>query len=143
VRQWHTSLHVSIGRERHKATRLTHSCPCARSTDAFEDWYEAAQQLQRVVHTYLELAGTALTGTASAFKRVRPLIALPMPGVGLMDANKLLHDDTLFKWILPELYEAVNVYGVDVALCTTDQRAFDVMQVRAPASSRELQLSTI
>jgi hypothetical protein len=83
-----------------------------------------------VVHAYLEMAGTAFHGKQSIFKRVRPLIALPMPGVGLMDAKQLLNDDTLFKWILPVLYKAVDTYGIDVALCTTSQRAFDVMQVR-------------
>ena len=99
------------------------------STDDFDDAEKASVEMQLVVKAFLESAGSLLSGKASAFKRAKPLLALPMPGVGLMDKKNLLSDDTLMLWVLPELYRAANAYSVDVALCTTDKRAHYVMNV--------------
>ena len=99
------------------------------STEGFEDVALATSILQGVVTDYLELAGKEMRGKKSVFKRPRPLIALPMPGVGQTDVSDLISDDSFMLWMLPELYQAANRFGVDVALCTTDKRAFYVMNV--------------
>ena len=96
--------------------------------DYEQEGNELVPRLKKVVRTYLATASEAVKGTRSRFGRSRPLIALPLPGVGKMDPEHILPMDTFARWILPELYSAANKYGVDVALCTVDEEAFRVMQ---------------
>ena len=73
---------------------------------------------------YLEQAGAELHGAKSGFKRGKPLIALPLPGVGHMDTSDLIQDmGQIVEQLLPRLYKAANKHAVDIALCTTDKRA--------------------
>ena len=48
---------------------------------------EAVHGTMKVVRAYLSAAGKALKGQASGFRRKKPLVALAMPGVGLMDES--------------------------------------------------------
>ena len=86
------------------------------------------RQLHETVQAYLEMAGVALRGTKSEFHRARPLMGLVMPGTGELDKFDLISDDTFVQLLLPKVYYAAQKYEVDVAICTTDFSAFNVMQ---------------
>ena len=83
-----------------------------------------------VVAAFLKEAGSALKGQVSGLGRPRPLLGLPLPGVGLMDKNDTIKEEGLIvEEVLPMMYHAVRDFGVDCAVCTTDSGAFRVMQV--------------
>lgn len=85
----------------------------------------------QIVNDFLAAATEAVGSVDSKFRRAKPLLALPLIGVGRMDPDDLVRDEgTAVSTILPVLYEHVNKSGVDVALCTTDVSAYRVMQVQ-------------
>ena len=84
----------------------------------------------KVVASFISTAAPALKGSSSGFRRAKPLIALPMPGVGLVDVADLIKDmENIVRPLISQLYAAANTYGVDVAICTVDEGAFKVAQV--------------
>ena len=94
---------------------------------------EAIAGSMATVHAYIAKAGAALQGRPSAFRRAKPLMALPMPGVGLMDISNLVDDlADVVEPLLAVLYEAAAEYRVDIALCTVDEGAFRVAQMLRP-----------
>lgn len=91
---------------------------------------EAIQGTMTVVTRYMQEACAALKGTKSALKRAKPLVALPMPGVGRMDENDLIVEmGDICRPLLDAMYAAASKYEVDIAVCTVDEGAFDVAQV--------------
>lgn len=93
------------------------------------DLDDLLSQAKEVVQGFLDAATTAVDG--SQFRRAKPLLALPVFGVGRMDPNDLIHEEgAIISVVLPMLYEHVNKNNVDVALCTIDISAYNVMQVQ-------------
>ena len=91
------------------------------STDLYTEESEAMKGTMQVVDAFLLAAGSAVQGTRSAFKRAKPLIALPMPGVGKMDESNLIDEmGSLLRPLLARLYQAASDYEIDIALCTID-----------------------
>lgn len=100
------------------------------STDSYTTEDEAVDGAMKVVASFISTAAPALKGTRSGFRRAKPLIALPMPGVGLVDVADLIKDlRNIVRPLIAQLYAAVNTYEVDVAICTVDEGAFKVAQV--------------
>lgn len=100
------------------------------STRLYDTEEEAVSGTMMVVDAFLQAAGAALKGQKSGFKRAKPLLALPMPGVGKMDQSGLIDEmGSVLRPLLSRLYTAADDFGVDVALCTTDTGAFKVAHV--------------
>jgi hypothetical protein len=100
------------------------------STESYASEAEAVEGVMMVVAAYIATAAAALKGGASGFQRAKPLIALPMPGVGLVDVGDLIQDmANIVRPLITKLYAAVNAFEVDVALCTIDEGAYRVAQV--------------
>lgn len=100
------------------------------STDSYTTEEEAVEGAMKVVASFISTAAPALKGSSSGFRRAKPLIALPMPGVGLVDVADLIKDmENIVRPLISQLYAAANTYGVDVAICTVDEGAFKVAQV--------------
>ena len=99
-------------------------------TKYFTDATSASEGTMKCVDAFLKAAGSALKGARSALGRAKPLLALPIPGVGNMDERDLIKEEGLIiEAILAKAYAAAQVHGVDVAVCTVSLRSFRVAQV--------------
>lgn len=88
-----------------------------------------ASEAVTVVTSYLSAAADAVP--KSVFGRGKPLFALPLFGAGATDIDDAITQEGLFvEAILPLLYRAANEHGVDVALCTTSESAYKILQVQ-------------
>ena len=100
------------------------------TTRFYSNEAEAIAGAMKVVHEYLDVVGAALKGQKSGFKRAKPLVALPMPGVGLMDEKGLIEEmKEIVRPLLFELYAKAMEYELDFAVATVDHGAFHVAQV--------------
>jgi len=95
---------------------------------------EEHASIHKEVADFVKAAGMRLNGTSSIFKRAKPLIAVPLPGVGEVDPDDVVPEQGQFvKDLLPLLYSAANRFGVDYAVTSTEAGAYSVMQVlRSP-----------
>lgn len=83
-----------------------------------------------VVRAFLEQATAVIGDARSQFKRAKPLLALPIFGVGRMDPDDLIRGEgSIVRALLSLLYEHASHSKLDVALCTVDKSAYQVMQV--------------
>lgn len=71
----------------------------------------------------------------SVFGRNKPLFALPLYSVGKLDIHDQIENEGAFvDAMLPVMYFMADIYGIDVAFCTTSRSAYYVMQVRRLSS---------
>lgn len=100
------------------------------TTRSYKTEAEAIAGTMTVVSAYLKAASDLLKGTTSALKRSKPLIALPMPGVGLMDEKGMIDEmGDIVRPLLAELYAYADASGLDFAVATVDSGAFHVAQL--------------
>ena len=77
--------------------------------------HQRTDEIRDVVVGFVKHAGQRLNGTTSNFKRLKPLIALALPGAGELDPEDLMTEQgELVEHLLPLLFSAANRYGVDV-----------------------------
>lgn len=100
------------------------------STEGYKTEAEAIEGTMKVVASFIASAAPGLKGSTSGFRRAKPLIALPLPGVGLVDVNNVIKDmEQIVRPLITALYAAVRDYEVDIAVCTIDEEAYKVLQV--------------
>ena len=74
---------------------------------------EEHASIHKEVADFVKAAGMRLNGTSSIFKRAKPLIAVPLPGVGEVDPDDVVPEQGQFvKDLLPLLYGAANRFGL-------------------------------
>ena len=118
---------LQIGRGQNRRTQVYEG---QITTAYYHTEAEAVAGAMQVIRAYLAMAGAALKGRGSSFGRPKPLVALPMPGVGLMDMTNLVKEvGHIIHPLLCLLYRAAKEHEVDIALCTVDADAFKVAQV--------------
>lgn len=84
----------------------------------------------QIVKDYLNAATAAVGDSESKLRRTKSLLALPLIGVGQMDPDDVMKEEgKAVSTVLPLLYKHANTHGMDIALCTTDEQAYGVMQV--------------
>ena len=100
------------------------------STEHYKTEDEAISATRDVVQAFLDAAGHALMRRKSSFHRSKPLMGLPLPGVGEYDVGDVIRDEgRMIELVLPLLYIAAERYEIDVALCIADGGAYYVAQV--------------
>jgi len=78
---------------------------------------------------FLETAGESFSGSESSYKRAKPLLALPIPGVGNMGSSYLEQGEgTIVSEVLSLAYSASGKFGVDIAICLQDESAYHAAQ---------------